>query len=344
MPKISIIMPVYNVSKYLQKCLDSIVEQSLKDIEIICVDDGSTDNSLDILKEYEKKDERFVIVSQENMGQGIARNKGLKISNGKYVLFIDPDDWINVNALEEVYNFAEEKSANIVRFDYKVYDEYSKKTREISFDEIIKENFDYVIEDKSAYNYKMFKSGCMSKLGLSVWEFLYNRQFILDNEIMFSPSRRGEDHLFSIGATLCADKIYYLKKYLYFYRVRPGSAINSVGEDNFKVFDNIKRLKIFLIKKSLYDELKQEFTSYAQQCLGWHYDQTPKDLIPEYEKLCKKFFNSEKEFKKWLKNTKIDRCFIENIFSIKNKRVEGNKFKILTILGFTFLIRSKVQV
>ena len=98
MVKISIIIPVYNVENYLRVCLNSIVNQSLSDIEIICVNDGSVDNSLDILKEYAAKDNRFVIINQENCGQGIARNKALDIAKGKYIAFVDPDDWIEDGA------------------------------------------------------------------------------------------------------------------------------------------------------------------------------------------------------------------------------------------------------
>ena len=99
--KFSIIVPVYNVEKFLRESLDSIVAQTFKDFEVICVNDGSTDNSLDILEEYAKNDSRIKIISQENQGQGIARNKAIDIAQGRYLLFVDPDDWIETNALEQ---------------------------------------------------------------------------------------------------------------------------------------------------------------------------------------------------------------------------------------------------
>ena len=99
MPKFSIIIPVYNVEKYLVECLESIVNQSFKDFEVICVNDGSTDNSLEILQKYAENDERFKVLNQENQGQGIARNNALNIANGEYILFVDPDDFIELNML-----------------------------------------------------------------------------------------------------------------------------------------------------------------------------------------------------------------------------------------------------
>ena len=91
MTKFSIIVPVYNVEKYLKECLDSIVNQTFGDFEIICINDESTDSSLDILKEYSEHDSRFVVISQKNQGQGVARNKGINLAKGEYVLFVDPD-------------------------------------------------------------------------------------------------------------------------------------------------------------------------------------------------------------------------------------------------------------
>ena len=103
-PKISVIIPVYNVEKYLRECLDSIVNQTFKDIEIICVDDGSTDKSLEILREYEQKDKRIIVISQPNKGVSTARNIGMQQATGKYMMFVDSDDYITQNACELIYN------------------------------------------------------------------------------------------------------------------------------------------------------------------------------------------------------------------------------------------------
>ena len=112
-PKISVIIPVYNVEKYLGECLDSILAQTFQDFEIICVDDGSTDRSLDILQEYKRKDDRFVIFQQRHAGAGAARNHGLKLAEGKYIQFLDSDDYFEPTLLEELYTRAEKFGSDL---------------------------------------------------------------------------------------------------------------------------------------------------------------------------------------------------------------------------------------
>ena len=113
MEKVSIIVPVYNVEKYLECCLESLINQTLKDIEIICVNDGSTDNSGKILENYAAKDNRIKVIHQVNGGQAAARNNGLNAVNGKYINFIDSDDWVDLDFIEKLYDAAERNSADI---------------------------------------------------------------------------------------------------------------------------------------------------------------------------------------------------------------------------------------
>ena len=126
--KISVIIPVYNVENYLSECLDSIINQSLNDIEIICINDGSTDNSLKILQDYEKRDNRIRVINQKNSGLGATRNVGLSLSEGKYVYFMDSDDYLELSTLEELYHLAETNSLDIVLFKLiNFYDETGEK-------------------------------------------------------------------------------------------------------------------------------------------------------------------------------------------------------------------------
>ena len=142
-PKISIIVPVYNVEIYLRECFDSIVNQTFKDFEVICINDGSTDNSLEILNEYAARDERFVVLSQENQGQGVARNKGVELARGEYIQFIDPDDWIELNMLETLYVFAKDHHSQVVKFNYTDYNDYSGKYKQQDFVKQIQEEYNF---------------------------------------------------------------------------------------------------------------------------------------------------------------------------------------------------------
>ena len=116
MVKVSVIIPVYNVEPYLKQCMDSVVGQTLKDIEIICVDDGSTDGSLDILREYAAEDNRIQIIEQKNAGAGAARNNGMRHATGKYLSFLDSDDFFEPRMLEKAYDLAEKDQADFVAY------------------------------------------------------------------------------------------------------------------------------------------------------------------------------------------------------------------------------------
>ena len=339
--KVSVILPVFNVEQYLKECLESVVNQTLKDIEIICINDGSTDNSLEILNEYAQKDGRFIILSQENQGQGVARNKGVELAKGKYIQFVDPDDWIEPNMLETLYNFAEEHNSQVVKFNYSEYNDYSGKYKQNNFVKQIQKEYNYNLNETPHYTWRLFKKGCLTNLDLHSWAYFYLTSFIISNEIKFAPSKHGEDHLFTDGAFLLANKIDYLNKYLYFYRVRNGSSVQIKSDINFCVFDNINLLKEFLIKNKLFDELQDEWISYAKKVITWHYGQIPDDSIKRFEDMCLQYYSREKEFKKFLKDMKTKRDFFEQIFSLKNEYKGAIKYKVVTILGIPFYIKPK---
>ena len=340
--KVTVIMPVYNVAPYLRECLDSVVNQTLKDIEIICINDGSTDDSLQILEKYAQKDERIKIISQENQGQGVARNKGVEISTGEYIQFIDPDDWIELNMLETLYNFAKEHHSQVVKFNYTDYNDYSGKYKQQEFTKQIQEKYNYDLNETPYYTWRILKQDCLSALDLHVWTHFYQTDFIKSNNIQFAPSKHGEDHLFADGAILLANKVDFLNKYLYFYRIRSGSAVHIKSDINFCVFDNITLLKEFLIKHNLFSELEEEWINYAKKVVTWHYSQVPDKSIKKYEDLCLQYFSNEKEFKKFLKEIKTKRSFLEQIFSLKNEYNDAIKYKVVTILGIQIKLKPNI--
>ena len=131
--KISVVLPVYNVANYLRKCLDSLINQTFEDFEVICVNDGSTDLSLGILEGYALSDSRFKIISQKNQGLSGARNTGIQHIQGEYVLFVDSDDWLEDNALEELYNHVKGFNSDITMFKFKFFDESTSEFSEESF-------------------------------------------------------------------------------------------------------------------------------------------------------------------------------------------------------------------
>lgn len=201
--KVSVIIPIYNSEKYLEEALKSIINQTLFDIEIICIDDGSTDKSRQILNYYATNDTRIVILSQENSGQGVARNEGIKIAKGKYIYFFDSDDILEENALELLYDEAEKDNLDVLYFngrsffentelesDFKHYEKYY--TREnMNFKKIVKgfELFNYL-----SSNGYFRVSPCLQ---------LISKKLIIENKIDFDTTTRvHEDELFSFKIML----------------------------------------------------------------------------------------------------------------------------------------------
>lgn len=340
-PKVSVIIPVYNVAAYLRHCLDSLISQTLTETEFICINDGSTDNSLEILNDYAAKDERFIIISQENQGQGVARNKGVEISKGEYIQFIDPDDWIELNMLETLYNFAQEHNSQVVKFNFTNYNIYSDKYEKLDYAKRIQEKYGYDLKEIPYYTWRILKKDCLHTLDLHVWSHFYQTEFIKSNKIQFSPNKHGEDHLFACEAIILANKIDFLDKYLYFYSTRSNSATNKKSDSNFCIFDNINLLKEFLIQNNLFNELEEEWISYAKKVVFWHYSQIPDESIKKYENRCLQYFSDEKEFNNILKNFKTKRNFLQQIFSIKNDYKNTIKYKVITILWMRFYIKTK---
>ena len=217
---VSVIIPVYNVEKYLRQCLDSVLQQTLREIEIICVDDGSNDGSPSILREYQAKDERVRIVSQENQGLSSARNIAMKKARGEFIYYIDSDDYLETDALEELYSLSTGNSLDAVFFDLvSFYDgtgkirpsaihrkEYARVYDGVSFMRMLKDDHAYIT------------SACL---------MMTRREFLLKNGISFYEGIIHEDELFCFQVLMCADRVSYINHKYYHRRVRENSIMTT---------------------------------------------------------------------------------------------------------------------
>lgn len=206
-PKISVIIPVYNVEPYLRQCLDSVINQTLKEIEIICVDDGSTDNSLSILKEYAQKDNRITVLSQVNSGVGFSRNEGIDRAKGEYIAFMDPDDYYpNDQVLKMLWVNANKHNVTICGGSLELYNE---------------EN-DHVIFKTDKFN-KFENDGLLSyedfQYSYGFQRYIYETNFIRKNKIYFPYYKRFQDPPFMVKAFALAKEFYVVKDYVYCYRM-----------------------------------------------------------------------------------------------------------------------------
>jgi glycosyltransferase involved in cell wall biosynthesis len=231
-PKISIIMPVYDAAKYLDKCLKSVLNQTLKEIEILCVNDGSKDSSLDILREYEKKDSRIKVFTQENSGPARARNVGLKNAKGEYIWFVDADDWCELMAAEVLYENVKEKNADMIIFAARSYDEQKKVFSGTDRFGPNNSNIWLLGMIPTEYNDKLFifKEAKQWLLGvpMELWNRLFKREFLIKSNIkLHTDLRMGDDCFFNIECYLKNAKIAVLKNILYNYRIGIGSSVVS---------------------------------------------------------------------------------------------------------------------
>ena len=240
-PKISVIVPVYNVEKYLSECLDSIVNQTLRAIEIICLNDGSTDNSFSILKEYASKDERIKIIDKENEGQGYARKVGLDNATGEYILFCDSDDYYSeLTAFEELYNYIEDRKVDVVIFNHIRNYTLEGRIEKIGGNYPQKETFSYLDMD----NIFAFR--------VTAWLKLYSRKFLNSYEDWYFPKKvKYEDMPFHYQI-LTRARMAYINKYFYIYRLRANSDIITSPISKYKIFDLCK------IFKKIYNIIKNK--------------------------------------------------------------------------------------
>ena len=228
-PKISIVIPVYNAESYLRACLDSAVQQTLREIEIICVDDGSTDASLQILREYAARDARIRVETQENLGGGAARNHGMALACGEYVYHLDADDVMDLTLCEKTYAKALETDADIVAFFYQVFEE----NRSCGAKGAGAESTSEATESECCQRLKALfhdTSRVLRYNGGTPWCALRRRSMLVENQITFPEHVISHDTEFAADSIICARKIAVLEEPLYGYRV-VASSISHVPKN-----------------------------------------------------------------------------------------------------------------
>lgn len=228
-PKISVIIPVYNVEEYLRKCLDSVINQTYKNLEIICIDDGSPDNCGAILDEYAKKDNRIIVVHQENAGVSSARNRGLDIAKGEYIAFVDSDDWLEPECYEfSVKEFEKDSDIDLVSWGVNVIDEKNIET--LKYNHLVNW-YKYPFSGK-----KLSSEYIKNRLTGALWRLLFKGSIIKNNNIKFADLKLGEDLLFVIEYLLFVQYIYFSDNYLYNYILRQDSAMDKFHPEKNALF------------------------------------------------------------------------------------------------------------
>lgn len=308
MVKVSVVIPIYNVENYLAACLDSIVNQTLEDIEIICINDGSTDNTLEVLNSYAEKDDRFTVITQENGGHAVATNKGMDLATGKYLYLMDSDDVLeDLEALEKTYKIAEEKQLDFVLFqaiNYNEVEERYYKAENYSMNRLAKR------VGENIFNYKD-----VGKLAFTItvtpWTKLYNRQFVVDSGARFPEGLIFEDNVFFWEVFFSAERIYFLKEYLFARRWHSASSTRA-GDTRFLDSIAVNDLVIDVFRRFdlLNDEYCPELYNKKIRTINMRFNR----IRDEYKDL---YFEKMKEnFTEWV----ADEEFYEYLQTILSKR------------------------
>jgi len=266
-PLVSVILPVYNAEQFLHATLNSLLNQTLKEIEIICVDDGSTDSSVEIINEYARRDRRVMCLQQENQGAGTARNLGLEAAQGEYVHFLDADDYMLKDACEAMYRKAIEFRADIIKAKAYAVDEQSGK--ELSnplyeLQEIMPEDFNRV------FCYRKEAERFLGKISVVPWNGLYRRNFLLEKCIRFNSLKCVNDRSFFVHAVICAERMALIESSVVCHRVNMSSSLVGQRVKNFECqFQSYKIIEE--ICEGLDDRLKASILSRElQDIFNWY--------------------------------------------------------------------------
>lgn len=316
MPKVSILVPCYNVEKYIRQCLDSVINQTLKDIEIICIDDGSTDNTGLIIDEYTSKDERIKVIHKTNSGYGASMNIGLDNASGEYIGIVESDDFVEVNMFERLYTLAKEKNLDIVRcqyFEYKTKDDINTLV-----------DSSWVIQNKV---YSPLEDVTPFMQAPAIWSNLVKKEIIENNHIRFleTPGASYQDTSFAFKLYACCERFFMTDEVFLHYRIdNANSSVNSSAKANYV---NIEYAEIERFAKTLksYNILKDLIPKLKYACYRWNYERLNSNL--KYDFLLKMSKEYRKHFLegsvgKYFNYKTILRLFLIAFFPIifKNRR------------------------
>lgn len=265
-PDVSVVIPVYNSKAFLDCLINSVLGQTLTNIEIICVDDGSTDGSGDILRYFADSDHRIQIIEKENGGEGSARNAGLRHAAGEYVCFFDSDDFVDRNMLEEMVSCARANTSDLVICAIDAYYEES---------DIYKPN-EWAVSREAVPVGVAFDPLKIEDLFRHIVGYaankLYRTSFVLDNDLLFQEIRTHGDLSFSYAGLAAAKRVVYIDTPFYHHRIRKGSLSDTTQESHWHcLFEALDNLRSELYRLDIWSECERDFANYVLQMAKWKF-------------------------------------------------------------------------
>lgn len=280
-PKVSVLIPVYNVEKYLGQCLDSVVNQTLKEIEIICINDGSTDKSPEIIKRYAEKDKRIKVINKKNSGYGATMNQGLKKASGEYIGIVESDDFAERNMFETLYNLAKANDLDIARSEFYYYDNNKKEDKKSDCSFSVQNKIVEPKKEKSIFYQQP-----------SIWASIYRKDFLVENEIVFleTPGASYQDTSFTFKVYESAKKYMMIETPLIHYRTFAGSSSFVGNSKIYCVCDEYNEIEKYLKERNKFDEYADLFYHLKFNAYRWNYYRLDSPYDQEFAKKWKDEF------------------------------------------------------
>lgn len=303
MPKVSVIVPIYNVDSFLSACLDSLLAQTLKDIEIILVNDGSKDSSPDICDAYAQKDSRVVVIHKKNSGYGHSVNLGIDKANGEFISIIEPDDWIEPDMLDSLYQKAVETGADIVKSDFFRYSTHKNTNKKAG---IISDKLENILLNPKDYPSAM-------NIGPCIWTAIYKKEFLIQNNIRLleTPGASYQDTGLHFKSFLSSNKTVLMSQAFYHYRI--DNAASSV-KDMKKVFcvcDEWCEIFRWAKEQGMYDSLSGLLCALKYNTYMWNFKRLPpplqKQFLLRFSKEFRELFDEGVVKKEFFKKKKYSR-------------------------------------
>lgn len=286
--KVSVLVPIYNVEKFLPECLDSLINQTLKEIEIICINDGSKDDSLKIIKKYAKKDKRIKIINKKNSGYGDSMNQGLKKATGEYIGIVESDDFVDLDAFEKLYKLAIKVNADVVKSNF--YEYYGKTKKDKAVSNLFPEEEINRLIDPRKNRQIFYQPPC-------IWAAIYKRQFLKENKINFlpTPGASYQDTGFNFKVWSIARRAYFTKRpFLHYRQDNSGSSVKDSGKI-YCVKEEYDNIDNYLLKQGIMEELAP--IAYTCRFGGYVWNLKRLKLIPalKFAKIAKKDYKVAKK-------------------------------------------------
>ena len=342
MPKVSILIPIYNVEKYLAECLESIVKQTLTDIEIICINDGSTDSSLEIIEEYAQQDSRIKIIDKPNSGYGASMNLGISAATGEYIGIVEPDDFVKHEMYSKLYEIAKKNDADVVKSDFYEFHTASKTSRKSG--KISRFIANRVINAKEEPK--------ILKIMPSIWSGIYKKSFLVKNNICFLETAGAsyQDTSFAFKVMTLAKKVVLTSKAYVYYRLDNENSSVKSSDKVYAICDEYAEITKLLDKNPTIKEfasdikLIKEYSAYVWNAKRIDCEKL-EEFVEEFSKIFRKYYENnelKKDFYKKYTKKEIDlllnnkKEFCESI----KKLIEEDKQKQKRRKNFSIHVNS----